>query len=144
MRTLHLVDNSVIQRIHRCQSVFRAWSRLSATGELATCLPTLLELGYSARSAADHATLISAQLAAAVLLAPVQPATAIDLQTRLFRAGKGRAVGAADLQIAATALDHSSADTRVIVVHYDSDFDHLASVRPDLRCQWIVPQGSVD
>jgi hypothetical protein len=28
------------------------------------------------------------------------------------------------------------------VVHYDSDFDALAAVEPQLLAQWIVPRGT--
>ena len=46
-------------------------------------------------------------------------------------------------EIAATAIQHSKGDTQVVVVHYDTDFDHLASVEPRLATEWIVPRGSV-
>lgn len=69
---------------------------------------------------------------------------ALRLQAALFAAGKGRAVGVSDLQIAATALYHSNAQQRVVVVHYDADFDHISSVEPTFVVEWIVPRGSVD
>ena len=143
--TLFLVDNSVIQRLGK-PSVRAAWGRLRETGEIATCLPTLLEAGYSARSAADYGRLIDLESRAKVILSP-HPGiveVALRIQAALFTAGIGRAVGVSDLQIAATALHHSSPTRPVTVVHYDADFDHVASVEPEFRAQWIVPRGTAD
>jgi predicted nucleic acid-binding protein len=67
----------------------------------------------------------------------------LELQARLFEAGVGRAVGVSDLQIAATAIRHTSERTQVTVIHYDADFDHLVRVEPRLSARWIVPAGSV-
>lgn len=143
--TLFLVDNSVIQRLRKAP-VREAWDRLRETGDIATCLPTLLEAGYSARSAADYERLIDLELRAKVVLAPHPEIveTALRIQAALFTAGTGRAVGVSDLQIAATALYHSSPARPVIVMHYDADFDHVAAVEPGFRSQWIVPRGSAD
>lgn len=143
--TLFLVDNSVIQRLAKPQ-IRAAWDRLRERGEIATCLPTLLEAGYSARSAADYQRLIDLESRAKVILPP-QPGVAevaLRIQAALFAAGIGRAVGVSDLQIAATALHHSSLGRPVIVVHYDADFDHVAAVEPGFRSQWIAPRGTAD
>ncbi len=138
------MDNSVLQRMHRSPEVFDAWSQLGLTGGLATCVRLLLELGFSARSHAEHRVLVEEALAASEFLAPDGVGeVAVDLQRRLFEAGMGRAVGVSDLQIAATALCASTKDVRVVVVHYDRDFDLVASVEKALQCQWIVPAGSV-
>lgn len=145
MRTLFLVDNSVIQRL-RQSSVLEAWRRLGERGTIATCLPTMLEAGYSARSAQAHEALMRLEQASKVVLPPAPEIVdlALRLQAALFAAGKGRAVGVSDLQIAATALYHSNAQQRVVVVHYDADFDHISSVEPTFVVEWIVPRGSVD
>ena len=145
MRQLYLVDNSVLQRLHRSDEVASALVDLLADGELAGCLPQLLEEGYSSRSAADYARIRSANARAKVFLAPDAEVAhlALDLQRRLFDAGHGRAVGVSDLQIAATAIRHSTETQRISVVHYDSDFEHIASVDPEFRHRWIVPRGSV-
>ena len=145
MNTLFLVDNSVSQRLHN-PIVRTAWSTLSERGEIATCLPTILEAGYSARSAHAHRETIHFEQASKMVLPPTSEdlPIAVRLQGALFTAGMGRAVGVSDLQIAATAIQHSKGDTQVVVVHYDTDFDHLASVEPRLATEWIVPRGSVD
>lgn len=145
MTVLYLVDNSVIQRLAK-PPVLEAWGRLAERGSIATCLPTMLEAGFSARSAAAHGTLMRLEQAAKVILPP-DPAIvpiAVQLQAALFAVGRGRAIGVSDLQIASTALFHSTADRPVVVVHYDADFDHIAAVEPSFASEWIVPRGSVD
>lgn len=144
MRLLYLLDNSATQRISRSAEVAEAVRELLDSGVLAGCLPQLLEEGYLARSASDHAAIRSLNADARVFLPPV-PAVAdraIELQRRLFAAGQGRAVGVSDLQIAATALVYSDQQQQVIVVHYDSDFERLAEVEPALRTRWIVPRST--
>ena len=146
MRKLYLVDNSVIQRIHRSMPLASALAALVNTGDLASCLPQVLEEGYSARNAEDHRTILDSHNRAKVFLPPdAQIAElAFDLQTRLFKVGRGRAVGVSDLQIAATALRYSTKTQLVTIVHYDSDFDFLVEVEPNLHAQWILPPGSID
>lgn len=145
MRLLYLVDNSVIQRVHRSPVVADALGALLATGELASCLPQLLEECYSARSGAEYWTIRTANQRARIFLPPDDEVArlAIDLQARLFTSGMGRAVGISDLQIAATALRYTTSDQDVEIVHYDSDFDHLVRIEPALRARWIVRAGSI-
>lgn len=145
MTELFLVDNSVIQRVSK-PAVRAAWDRLRERGDIATCLPTLLEAGYSARSAGDHSQLLDLERRAKIFLAPDAEIAeiALRLQSALFAAGTGRAVGVSDLQIAATAIHHSKPKRPVSVVHYDADFDRLAAVAPHLRTYWVVPRGAVD
>ncbi|MDR1767199.1 MAG: PIN domain-containing protein [Propionibacteriaceae bacterium] len=145
MTLLYLVDNSVLQRVHRSEAVRQALLDLLNSGTLASCLPQRLEEGFSARNLQDFREITRLAAQARVFLPP-EPAVAdiaISLQDKLFAAGMGRAVGVSDLQIAATALHHSRDGQQVMIVHYDSDFDHLAAIEPALRTNWIVPQGSV-
>lgn len=146
MNQLYLVDNSALQRVHRSDAVAEALIDLLATGELASCLPQLLEEGYSARNAEEHRILMDASAKAKIFLQPDDEVArlAIDLQRRLFDAGRGRAVGVSDLQIAATAVRSTTGNQRVSVVHYDADFDSIAAIEPTFSHRWIVPRGSVD
>ena len=146
MKQLFLLDNSVTQRVHRTSAVAEAVAALLASGELAGCLPQLLEECYSARSEADYRAILDGNRGGKVFLPPDEEVarTAIELQGLLFDVGLGRAVGVSDLQIAATALRHSDDKRSVTIVHYDSDFDHVVRVRPELRTRWVVPAGSVD
>ncbi len=143
MRPRLLVDNSVIQRLAK-PGIRQAWQRLIERGEIATCLPSLLEAGYSARSADTHSALLDLEQHGKVMLPP-EPGIvpiAIGIQSALFAAGKGRSAGVSDIQIAATAIHHSTPTSPVIVVHYDADFDHILSVAPQLQAEWVVPRGT--
>ncbi|WP_162940107.1 PIN domain-containing protein [Gryllotalpicola protaetiae] len=145
MSILFLADNSVIQRLRK-PTIRAAWAALRERGDIATCLPTLLEAGFSARSATDHSALTRLERGAKIVLppAPEMVDIALEIQAALFAAGIGRAVGVSDLQIAATAIHHSSPDTPVVVVHYDADFDFVARVDSRFRAEWIVPRGTAD
>ncbi|MBN8204667.1 hypothetical protein JF550_01700 [Microbacterium esteraromaticum] len=145
MKVIHLVDNSVVQRVHRSTEVAAALGALLDTGDLGSCLPQLLEEGYSARSPHEHATLVRANHAAKIFLPPDARVAelAVDLQAGLLAAGIGRSVGVSDLQIAATAIRHTNSQQQVAVVHYDADFENIARVHPEFAHRWIVPRGTV-
>jgi len=146
MNQLFLVDNSALQRVHRSDAVAEALVDLLGTGDLASCLPQMLEEGYSARSADEHRVVIDGSAKSKVFLEPDAEVArlAVDLQRRLFAAGRGRSVGVSDLQIAATAIRSSTGNRRVSVVHYDADFENIAAVEPAFSHRWVVPRGSVD
>ena len=130
-----------------------AWARLAAApasrageiaalieaGEIATCLPFLLEAGYSARDAREHGELL-ADLAALPRF-PVDHGVeqrAIDAQRQLARVGHHR-LPPVDLLVAAVADRHGLG-----VLHYDSDYDVLAE-KTDLSFDsvWLAPRGSL-
>ena len=147
MRSLLLVDTSAWRRIASTTAVAAAYRTLLDHHDgLAYCVPQLLEWGYSARSASDRKALLASVQAAAerLTLSDDVGATAMDLQRRLWSRNRGRAVGVQDLLIAAHAVVHSTRSVAVTVVHYDSDYEHVAAVEPSFRQQWIVPRGSVD
>ena len=52
--------------------------------------------------------------------------------------GHHRGAGVIDLLTAAVAEHHG-----VVVVHYDADFEHIASSTGQQH-GWIVPRGSID
>ena len=120
MRHLFLVDNSVIQRMATPQ-VRAAWDRLRERGDIATCLPSLLQAGYSARSASEHQRLMELERSARIVLPPRDTVLEIasGIQAALFASGAGRSVGVSGHQVAATALHHSGPNLSVSVVHYD-------------------------
>jgi predicted nucleic acid-binding protein len=107
--------------------------------EIASCLPFLLEAGYSAQSAADHeqgvdrlGTLPSVSIDADV------EATARKAQRELARVGHHR-LPPIDLMIAACAHEAGMG-----VLHYDRDYDRLAELT-SLRFEsvWVAPAGSL-
>ena len=56
----------------------------------------------------------------------------------LARKCQHRAAGIIDLLTAATAEFHGA-----VVVHYDEDFEHIATVTRQPHI-WVAPKGSVD
>ena len=97
-----------------------------------------LEIGYSARNAAEWDELVGA-LDAFVLV----DTTASHLQRarqvqRLLAASSQRGRKIPDLLVAAAAEQEG-----YTVLHYDSDFDLIASVTGQ-PCQWVAPPGTVD
>ena len=108
-------------------------------GRIATCLPFLLEAGYSARSARDHGELLDELLVLPRLDIdePVER-RALDAQRQLARIGHHR-VPPVDLIVAAIADRHS-----VGVLHYDRDYDVIAEKTDlDFESIWLAPAGSI-
>ena len=62
---------------------------------------------------------------------------AADVQRQLARHSMTRAVGLADLLVAAIAEAHG-----LVLVHYDADFDHVSRLTAQ-PTRWVVPRGSV-
>jgi hypothetical protein len=47
-----------------------------------------------------------------------------------------------DCGVAAQVLKHAGVE-RLTILHYDADFDHIATVTAQ-PTEWVVPAGSVD
>ena len=108
-------------------------------GRIATCLPFLLEAGYSARSAGDHSELVEELLALPTIRIDEEiERRAVDAQAQLARAGHHR-LPPVDLLLASIADRHDLG-----ILHYDTDFDVL-SAKTDLRFEstWLAPRGSL-
>jgi predicted nucleic acid-binding protein len=108
-------------------------------GRIATCLPFLLEAGYSARSARGHDELLTELMALPnVRMDEHVEGRAIDAQRQLARAGHHR-LPPVDLIIAALADTHDLG-----ILHYDNDYEIVLD-KTDLRFDsvWVVPRGSI-
>lgn len=106
---------------------------------LAVCLPFLLEAGYSARSAPDHAELMRRleQLPRLPLDAVVER-VALDAQRELAAVGHHR-LAPADLVIAACA--HLAGGG---VLHYDRDYDLISQhTRLSFESVWLADPGTL-
>ncbi len=115
-------------------------ARWMREGELGVCLPFLLEAGYSARSGADHRTLMSRlTLLPWVPVSEAAERAALAAQAQLARVGHHR-LAPSDVVIAACAHEAG-----VGVLHYDADYDVLAQ-RSGMRfhSEWLAPRGSLD
>lgn len=132
-----LVDTSAVNRLGRPE-IREVVEPLAAAGELGRPSICDLEVGYSARNAEEWDQIVGALDA----FAPVDTTAAhlrraLQVQRLLVqRDQRGRKIP--DLLIAAAAEELD-----VGVLHYDADFDLIASVTGQ-RCQWVVPSGSVD
>jgi predicted nucleic acid-binding protein len=137
-----LIDNSVWSRLV-AGAVPRA--RVNAvvemldSEEIATCLPFLLEAGYSTQSAEDHersmdrlGTLPSISIAADI------EATTLKAQRELARVGHHR-LSPIDLMIAACAHEAGAG-----VLHYDRDYDRIAELTSlRFKSVWLAPAGTL-
>ncbi len=132
----YLLDTSVVTRL-RVPAVRARVQALDASG-LARAAMTDLEVGFSARNADEWDRLMGALEAfELVTIEPSHFTRAGQVQRLLAERGlRGRKVP--DLVIAAAG----EATSRT-VIHYDADFDHIASVTGQAT-EWIVPQGAVD
>jgi predicted nucleic acid-binding protein len=136
-----LVDNSVWARIPSTPSVKSALLELVSThgpSSIMVCAPVVAEVGFSARNGKDHSQLWAGLSAFTDCPNAPNADDTLAIQNALWRSGLVRAVGAMDALIAAYAIANNAA-----VLHFDSDFDHVASVVPAFRHAWIVPRGSV-
>ncbi|MHB1469293.1 MAG: PIN domain-containing protein [Solirubrobacteraceae bacterium] len=109
-------------------------------GSLVTCTVTDLEQLFSARSAAEHREWredIALRFHQVAIDQHVLD-RAVEVQGLLADRGQHRGANIIDLIVAATAERAG-----LIVLHYDSDFDLIATVTSQ-PVEWVVPRGSVD
>lgn len=107
--------------------------------QLATCLPFLLEAGYSARSAADHQALTSElDLLPRIQITREAEDRALQAQRELASIGHHR-LAPIDILIAACAHEAGTG-----VLHYDGDYDILESrTCLEFQSEWLAPAGSL-
>lgn len=137
-----LIDNSVWARLSTTPEIVGALQAivdLASPDDVLVCAPIAIEVGFSARTGADHATLMEWLAAFPDCGEHPTAQEAMSIQGRLWNGGLLRAAGAMDTLIAAYALKNDAT-----LIHYDRDFEHIASVTPHFRHQWIVPRGSID
>jgi predicted nucleic acid-binding protein len=131
-----LIDTSVVKRLGQAQ-VRRVVEPLAAAGEVGRPRICDLEVGYSARNGSEWDRLVGAlDVFPAVETTAAHLHRALQVQRLLAeRSQRGRKLP--DLLIAAAAEELEAG-----VLHYDADFDLIASVTGQ-RCQWVVRAGSV-
>lgn len=123
--TTWLIDRSAISRLHLAENA-ALWAERIERGIVRISTITRLELGYSARSAADHRTLLHAPPVASMPVEYVTPKIedrAVEVQSILADRGQHRAPSIPDLLIAATAEL-----AELTVLHLDKDFDLIAGI----------------
>ena len=137
MALTHLVDSSVLTRLHEPR-IMEAIRPRAGRSELARAGISDLEIGYSARSAAEWD-----QLAEALKAFELVETTSGHLQRarqvqRMLAAKHQRGRKVPDLLVAAAAEARGLA-----LLHYDDDFDRIAAVTGQ-PAEWVVPAGSAD
>jgi predicted nucleic acid-binding protein len=133
----HLLDTSVLTRLG-APSVRAAVEPLAAIGRAARAGISDLEIGYSARNAAEWDELVGALDAFELVDTTVEHIHRARQVQRMLAANSQRGRKIPDLLVAAAAEQAG-----YTVLHYDADFDLIASVTGQ-PCQWVVPPGTVD
>ncbi len=137
MALTHLLDTSVLTRL-REPTIRRAIESRTESAELARAGISDLELGYSARDAAEWDRLTQAIEVFELVETTAEHMRRARQVQRLLAAKHQRGRKVPDLLIAAAAET-----SNLIVLHYDADFDRIAAVTGQ-PCEWVVPAGSVD
>jgi len=134
-----LIDKSVLTRLGKPAVRQVVLPRLQA-GKVAIAVVTELEVGFSARSAADYEAMRRTALdyLVPVFVTPRAELRAREVQIQLIQRGQHRAVSIPDLLVAAVAEIE-----RLSILHYDGDFEMIAAVTGQ-PVEWVVPRGSVD
>jgi predicted nucleic acid-binding protein len=137
MALTHLVDTSVLTRLSE-PTVRSALESLAALGRVARSGISDLEIGYSARNAREWDALQAALSAFGLVETEARHVQRARQVQRMLagRSQHGRKVP--NLLVAAAAED-----ARLVVIHYDADFDRIAAVTGQ-KCEWLVSQGSID
>ena len=137
LKPYYLGDTSALARITQPQVAERLGPLLES-GLVARCTPTDLEAGFSSTSSASRRAMRGAR-SAWPFIAMDQSVLdrAVEVQDVLVEQGQQRGAKIADLLIAAAAEAAG-----VVVLHYDGDFDLIASVTGQ-PTEWIVPAGTV-
>jgi predicted nucleic acid-binding protein len=137
-----LLDNSAWARIvegvlgDERAATIAAWIEQR---QLATCLPFLLEAGYSARSAADHRGMMAdLDLLPSVRITPEAERRALRAQSELASVGHHR-LAPTDVMIAVCAHEAGAG-----VLHYDRDYDLLVKhTSLEFASEWLAPAGTL-
>ncbi|MFD8722608.1 PIN domain nuclease [Streptomyces sp. NPDC059629] len=138
MQDRYLIDKSALARWTK-PGVREVLKPLHERYLLSVCQPTEYEMIHSARDTTE-ATRISTWLRAFDYLHSDDHTftRALEVQRDALNAGFHRALSLPDLLIAATAELN-----RLTVLHYDGDFDMIASLTGQ-PTEWVVPPGIAD
>ena len=137
----YLFDNSAWSRLFRSalpderrQEIARAIE----LGHVHTCLPFLLEAGYSARNVADYQDIRGALHSLPyVAMDEATERRAVEIQADLVACGHHR-LPPADVLIAAIAERNG-----LTVLHYDKDFDVIRErTSATLSAEWLAPPAT--
>src|SRR5580765_1351825 len=120
-----LIDKSALARLASSPDA-ELWVRRIERGLVQITTATLLEIGYSARSAADWVELVDEPPVSRMPIALLTPAAerrAVQVQRQLAGSGRHRAPSIPDLLIAATAELGN-----LVALHINKDFYIIAVI----------------
>ena len=120
-----LIDKSALVRLGDCQEQ-ELWAERVERGLVHVTTITLLEAGYSVRSAGDLGELIDRpplSIMPVEYLTPAAEKRSLEVLRSLAERGQHRAPSIPDLLIAAIAET-----ARLTVLHVDKDFDLIAAI----------------
>ncbi|MEB3049225.1 PIN domain nuclease [Mycolicibacter sp. MYC123] len=138
LRAHFLGDTSAVARVTK-PTVAQRLLPLMEAGLVARCTVTDLEAGVSARNGLDwKRTRQARSLWPQATIDQAVMDRAFEVQGVLAAEGLHRAVKLGDLLIAAAAER-----ARLVVLHYDRDFDRIAAVTGQ-PTEWVAPPGTVD
>lgn len=123
--TTWLIDKSAFARLHAAVDAVQ-WAERIERGLVRISTVTMLEVGFSARSASDRRRLLSEPPIASMPVEYLTPAIedrAVSVQGALAEQGRHRAPSIPDLLVAATAELAG-----VTVLHMDKDFALIAEI----------------
>ncbi|HTA06507.1 MAG TPA: PIN domain-containing protein [Solirubrobacteraceae bacterium] len=137
MALTHVLDTSVLTRLAR-SAVRDAIETKAQEGELARAGISDLEVGFSARNAAEWDRLTEALAHFDLVETTAEHVRRARQVQRLLATKHQRGRKVPDLLVAAAAEA-----TGLAVLHYDSDFERISDVTGQ-TCEWVVPCGSID
>jgi predicted nucleic acid-binding protein len=120
-----LIDKSAIARLHTATNA-EEWANRIERGLVRICTVTRLEVGFSARTAADHRAVLDEPPLASMpveYLTPRIEERSLEVQRLLAERGQHRAPSIPDLLVAATGEL-----AELTVLHLDKDFDLIADL----------------
>jgi predicted nucleic acid-binding protein len=120
-----LIDKSAVTRLHLAADAAQ-WSQRIERGLVRVSTVTRLEVGFSARSGADHRAIFTEPPIVAMpveYLTPNIEDRAVAVQAALAERGQHRAPSIPDLLVAATAEL-----AELTVLHLDKDFEVIAAM----------------
>jgi predicted nucleic acid-binding protein len=129
----YLLDKSAWVQAQYSKDAARRIGDLIRHGRLALCTMTVMEVLYSARNT-DECNRDFNRLTTMPWFDLSAARRSAGLQHELAQRGWHR-TPIPDVVIAATAAEHD-----LTVLHYDSDYERLASVA-GARHEWVVPRG---
>lgn len=137
MALTHLADTSVLTRLDAAP-VRDVLEPLVESGSLARAGITDLEVGFSARDSSEWDALLAALSVFELIESTAAHVARARQVQRLLAEDRLRGRKVPDLLIASAAEER-----RLIVLHYDSDYDMISSVTGQ-PVEWVVPRGAID